>query len=87
VSAFLLVMLLLVPFDVVITSPLRSSHGNEATVEILEARYGLSVNYIEGTYGMGCVVPPNPVKWILFVNIWPHMDRIFQKYDPLFKNA
>lgn len=87
VSAFLLVMLLLVPFDVVITSPLRSSHGSEATVEILEARYGLSVKHVEGTYSMGCLVPPNPIKWVLFIDIWPYMDRIFQKYDPLFKNA
>ena len=80
-SAFFLILLLLAPIDVIVTSPLRASHGNEASFELLEARYGLNVRHKEGTYSMGCLVPPNPVKWVLFVDVWPYVDKLFEKYD------
>jgi hypothetical protein len=82
-SAFLLVFLLLAPIDVIVTSPLRNSHGNEASFELLEARYGLNVRHREGTYSMGCSVPPNPVQWVLFIDFWPYVDKLFEKHDLL----
>lgn len=79
--ALVVIALLLVPFDVVVSSPLRSTDGRKASVELLEAKYGLIRKPQSGTYSMGCVVPPNPLAWVLWIDPWPLVDQVFHSYE------
>jgi hypothetical protein len=81
----MVVALLVVPLDIVVSSPLRSTDGRQASVELLEAQYGLIRNPRPGTYSMGCMVPPNPLAWVLWIDPWPLVDQAFQKYDDVFQ--
>jgi hypothetical protein len=79
--SLVVIALLLVPFDVVVSSPLRSTDGRKASVELLEAKYGLIRKPQSGTYSMGCVVPPNPLAWVLWIDPWPLVDQVFHGYE------
>lgn len=79
--ALVVIALLFVPIDVVVSSPLRSTDGRKASVELLEAKYGLIRKPQSGTYSMGCVVPPNPLVWVLWIDPWPLVDQVFQGYE------
>jgi hypothetical protein len=79
--ALMVIALLFVPFDVVVNSPLNSTDGRNASVELLEAKYGLIRKPQPGTYSMGCVVPPNPLTWVLWIDPWPLVDQVFHGYE------
>jgi hypothetical protein len=81
----ILVALLVVPFDIVVSSPLRSTDGRQASVKLLEAQYGLIRNPRPGTFSMGCMVPPNPLAWVVWIDPWPLVDQAFQQYDDVFQ--
>lgn len=82
--ALVVILLLATPFDIVVSSPLRSTEGRHASVELLEARYGLVRETAPGTFSMGCVVPPNPLSWVLWVDLWPLVDQTFKAYNEFF---
>lgn len=82
--ALVVLSLLIVPFDIVVSSPLRSTGGRHASVQLLEARYGLVRETAPGTFSMGCMVPPNPLSWVLWVDLWPLIDQAFRAYDEFF---
>lgn len=75
--ALVVLSLLVVPFDIVVSSPLRSTEGRHASVQLLEAQYGLIRDPLPGTYSMGCMVPPNQLKWVLWIDLWPLVDQAF----------
>jgi uncharacterized membrane protein len=83
--ALVVILLLVIPFDIVVSSPLRSTEGRHASVQLLEARYGLVRETAPGTYSMGCMVPPNPLSWVLWVDLWPLVDHAFRAYDEFFR--
>jgi len=85
VCVLMVAALLVVPFDIVVNSPLRSTDGRQASVELLEAQYGLIRNPQPGTYSMGCMVPPNPLAWVLWIDPWPLVDQAFHNYDEFFQ--
>ena len=79
--ALVVIALLFAPIDVVVSSPLRSTDGRKASVELLEAKYGLIRKPQSGTYSMGCVVPPNPLAWVVWIDPWPLVDQVFRAYE------
>ena len=83
--ALVVISLLVIPFDIVVSSPLRSTEGRHAAVQLLEARYGLVRETAPGTYSMGCMVPPNPLSWVLWIDLWPLVDQAFRAYDEFFR--
>ena len=83
--ALVVLSLLIVPFDIVVSSPFHSTEGRSASIQLLEARYGLVRETAPGTFSMGCMVPPNPLSWVLWVDPWPLVDQAFQKYDYVFQ--
>ncbi len=75
--ALMIISLLAIPFDIVVSGPLRSTEGRHASVQLLEAQYGLIRDPLPGTYSMGCMVPPNQLKWVLWIDLWPLVDQAF----------
>ena len=73
----MVVSLLAIPFDIVVSSPLRYTEGRHSSVQLLEAQYGLIRDPLPGTYSMGCMVPPNQLKWVLWIDLWPLVDQAF----------
>jgi hypothetical protein len=86
-GASVVIALILIPFDIAISSPFRSTEGRQASVQLLEAQYGLVRETTPGTYSMGCVVPPNPVAWVLWIDLWPIVDQAFIAYDNFFNSS
>lgn len=62
-------LLLIVPVDVYVTLPTSESGRVFPTVNVLEAQYGLVRSPTPGTFSMGCVVPANPLRWILQIEL------------------
>lgn len=58
-------LFLIVPVDIYVTLPTSESVGLHPSVNVLEAQYGLVRSPTPRTISMGCVVPTNPLKWIL----------------------
>lgn len=83
----IVISLLVMPFDIVISSPLRSTEGRQASVQLLEAQYGLIRKTLPGTYSLGCMVPPNPLKWVLWIDLWPIVEQFFIAYDNFFYSS
>lgn len=81
----IVIALLVIPFDVIFSSPMRSIEGRSASIQLLEAQYGLVRETAPGTYSMGCIVPPNPVAWVLWIDLWPLVDQAFRTYDGFFQ--
>jgi len=79
-----LIALLLIPVDVVISSPLHPTEGREASVRWLRAGYGLSIRPDPDVYNLGCIVPPNQLQWVLLIDFWPAVDRAFLSFDEFF---
>lgn len=69
IFALLIAGLLFIPFDVKISIRSEGIHEHGVFVELLEANYGLVDHPMPGTYPMGCMVPPYPLKWILLVRL------------------
>jgi hypothetical protein len=60
-------LLLIVPFDIYVTLSPDQAFRFLPSVTVMEAQYGLARSTLPGTLSMGCVVPANPLKWILQV--------------------
>ena len=84
ICAAILIALLLIPVDVVISSPLRPTEGRDASVRWLRAGYGLSIRPDPDFYNLGCIVPPNQLQWVLLIDFWPAVDRAFLSFDEFF---
>ena len=80
----LVIVLLLSPVDIIMSSPLLSIDGRQASVKFLEARYGLIRTPEPNTLSMGCIVPPNPLRWVIWIDLWPIVDQLFMAYDEFF---
>lgn len=78
------IVLLLSPVDIIMSSPLLSIDGRQASVKFLEARYGLIRTPEPDTFSMGCIVPPNPLRWVIWIDLWPIVDQVFMAYDEFF---
>lgn len=81
------IALLVIPFDIIFSSPFRSTEGRSASVQLLKVQYGLVRETPPGTYSMGCVVPPNPLTWVLWIDLWPLVDQVFVVYDDFFHHT
>ena len=81
----IVIALLVIPFDVILSSPMRSTQGRNASFQLLEAQYGLVRETAPGTYSMGCMIPPNPVAWVLWIDLWPIVDQAFRAFDGFFQ--
>ena len=81
----ILIGLLVIPVDITIASPYRSTDGRESSIRWLRASYGL-VRYPgqdPDYYNLGCVVPPNRLQWVLSIDFWPAIDHTFLAFDRL----
>ena len=81
----IVIALLVIPFDVILSSSMRSIEGRSASIQLLEAQYGLVRETAPGTYSMGCMIPPNPVAWVLWIDLWPIVDQAFRAFDGFFQ--
>lgn len=81
----IVIALLVIPFDVIFSSSVRSPEGRSASIQLLEAQYGLVRETAPGTYSMGCMIPPNPVVWVLWIDLWPIVDQALRASDGLFQ--
>jgi hypothetical protein len=79
----MLIALLVIPFDISVTSPLYSTEGRQTSMKLLQARYGLVSRPDANYYDMGCIVPPNPIKWVLVIDVWPAVDYAFHSFEAL----
>ena len=79
------VALLVSPVDIIFSSPMRSTDGRQASVQLLDAQYGLMREPVPGTFSMGCLVPPNPVAWVLWIDLWPIVDQAFRTSGAFFE--
>lgn len=75
VCVCLLVGLLIVPIDIVVSDSMSSTQSRHASVKLLQAQYGLSNRPMPDSYSLGCVVPPNELKWVLWVDVWPLLGQ------------
>lgn len=81
----ILIGLLVIPVDIALESPYRSTDGRESSIRWLKAGYGL-VRYPgqdPDYYNLGCVVPPNRLQWVLYIDFWPAIDHTFLAFDRL----
>lgn len=82
----ILIGLLAIPVDIALASPYRSTDGRDSSIRWLKAGYGL-VRYPgqdPDYYNLGCVVPPNRLQWVLYIDFWPAIDHTFLAFDRLF---
>ena len=68
VCLLLIFGLLLVPVDVKFSLKTGEAAVDDQHVKLLSVIYGLVDHPEPGTYPMGCVVPPYPIKWMLRIN-------------------
>jgi len=68
VCLLLIIGLLLSPLDVKFSLKTGEAAVDDQHVKLFSVIYGLVDHHEPGTYPMGCVVPPYPIKWMLRID-------------------